>query len=64
VSDLTGVSYTNGFTNDNFFTVNPQLKFLLGKSQHELELGYTLTYDLNAGQIILDQFNVMMQIYF
>ena len=64
VTDLPGVSYVNGFDIDNYVTINPQLKLLLGKSQHELVLGYTLTYDLNTAQIVLDQLNLMMQIYF
>jgi len=64
VSDLMGVSYTNGFDINSYLYVNPELKLLLGKSQHELVFGYSLTYDLDTRQIILDQFNVMMQIYF
>ncbi len=64
VSDLPGGTYTNGFNNNNYLTINPQLKLLLGRSQHELVLGYTVSYDLDTSQIILDQLNVMMQIYF
>lgn len=64
VTDLTGVTYVNGFDIDNYIIFNPQLKLLLGKSQHELVLGYTLTYDLNTAQVILNQLNLMMQIYF
>ncbi|MGA2615936.1 MAG: hypothetical protein ABSG38_21050 [Spirochaetia bacterium] len=64
VTDLPGVSYANGFNNNNYVTINPQLKLLLGKSQHELVLGYSLTYDLATAQVVLDQLNLMMQIYF
>lgn len=41
VSDLIGVSYTNGFDIDNYLYFNPELKLLLGKSQHELVFGYS-----------------------
>jgi hypothetical protein len=43
---------------------NPQLRLLLGKSQHQLTLGYTLTYDFAQKLVSLNQVNVMMQIYF
>ena len=64
VTDLSGVSYTNGFTNDNYVNVNPQLKLLLGKSQHELVLGYSITFDMSTGQVVVNQLNLMIQIYF
>jgi hypothetical protein len=64
VSDLPGATYTNGFNNDNYIMLNPEVKLLLGKSQHELELGYTVSYDRRTAQIILDQLNMMVQIYF
>lgn len=64
VSDLLGVSYMNGFDNSNYLYLNPQLKLLLGKSQHELVLGYSLTYNLDTKAIVLDQLNLMVQIYF
>ena len=62
-SPTSRVSYVNGFDIDNYVTINPQLKLFLG-SQHEGALGYTLTYDLNTATIVLDQLNLMMQIYF
>jgi hypothetical protein len=56
--------YSNGFMNSNFMTVYPQIKVFLGKSQHELVLGYSLAYNLDASQIVLSQLNIMMQMYF
>jgi hypothetical protein len=44
--------------------VNPQLKLLLGKSQHELVLGYSISYDLDTSQIILNRLNLTVQVYF
>ena len=55
---------TTGRNGDNFFTVNPQLKLLLGRSQHVLALGYTLTVDLDNQSILLNQINVLAQFYF
>jgi hypothetical protein len=48
----------------NSFTINPQLRLLLGKSQHELAVGYTLTYDLDHRLATLDQLNFLIQVYF
>jgi hypothetical protein len=48
----------------NTVTVNPQLRLLLGKSQHELAVGYTLTYDLDHRVAIVDQLNFLIQVYF
>jgi hypothetical protein len=44
--------------------VNPQLRLLLGKSQHEIALGYTVTYDLDHRLVAVDQLNILMQVYF
>ena len=48
----------------NYINVNPQLKLLLGRSQHELVLGYSITFDLDHMVIAFDQVNLMMQVYF
>ena len=64
VSDLLGATYTNGFNDSNYIFFSPQLKLLLGKSQHELVLGYSLSYDKDKREAILSQLNVMIQLYF
>jgi hypothetical protein len=43
---------------------NPQLRLLLGKSQHELAVGYSGTYDFDSRRVIVSQLNVLMQVYF
>jgi hypothetical protein len=55
---------TTGRNGDNRIIVNPELKLLLGKSQHELVLGYTLTMDLDTGSILLNQLNVLAEFFF
>jgi hypothetical protein len=43
---------------------NPQLRLLLGKSQHQLAAGYSITYDLDSHQVALSQLNILMQVFF
>jgi hypothetical protein len=48
----------------NTISINPQLRLLLGKSQHELAIGYTLTYDLDQRSATVDQLNFLIQVYY
>jgi hypothetical protein len=60
-------SYVSGSYEESPYTsinVNPQLRFLLGKNQHELAAGYTITYDLDHRQIVVSQLNILIQLYF
>jgi hypothetical protein len=61
------VSYVSGAYQESPYTsisFNPQLRLLLGKSQHELAVGYTVTYDLDHRQVVASQLNILMQVYF
>ncbi len=61
------VSYVSGTYQESPYpsiSFNPQLRLLLGKSQHEIAAGYTLTYDLANKQVVLNQLNILMQVYF
>ena len=61
------VTYTSSTYQEstaNTVSVNPQLRLLLGKSQHELAVGYTLTYDLDHRSALVDQLNFLVQVYF
>jgi hypothetical protein len=65
------VSYVSGSYQESPYqslSFNPQLRFLLGKSQHELAIGLTATYNLDqpfqVGKPVLCQLNVLMQVYF
>ena len=62
------VSYVSSTYQESTFnavTINPQLRFLLGKSQHEIAVGYTVTIDTaHPLQPPVDQMNILMQVYF
>jgi hypothetical protein len=62
------VSYVSSTYQESTFnavTINPQLRLLLGKSQHEIAVGYTVTIDTaHPLQPPVDQMNILMQVYF
>src|SRR5271157_4423329 len=61
------VSYVSGAYQESPYPsidFNPQLRLLLGKSQHELAVGYTITYNLANQQVTVNQLNILMQVYF
>ena len=59
------VSSTYQESTFNALTINPQLRLLLGKSQHEIAVGYTVTIDTaHPFQPPVDQVNILMQVYF
>lgn|GEM_PF-4178955 len=56
------VSYVSGSYQESTastININPQLRLLLGKSQHEIEVGYSVTYDMDHRQFVLDQLNIL-----
>ncbi|MGA2640352.1 MAG: hypothetical protein ABSG21_05530 [Spirochaetia bacterium] len=61
VSYVSGAYQESQYSSINF---NPQLRLLLGKGQHELAGGYTVTYDLDHRQVVVSQLNILMQVYF
>ena len=61
------VSYMSGTYQESTastITLNPQLRLLLGKSQHEIAVGYTVTIDTDRRQSVHDQLNILTQFYF
>lgn len=64
VLSVSYVSSTYQESTASTINFNPQLRLLLGKSQHEIEVGYTITVDTHQRKVILDQLNILTQFYF